>query len=117
MVDSPHNNLATAEQQRPYTDRSAAWLAALVRGAGPELTAEQSRPGAPPADNVRGRSTPRSAGMIRSRPATAGQARSGGMTCRAGFGEAAEGAGLRKLMFQSAASRAIRDDRTTTSAV
>jgi cephalosporin-C deacetylase len=32
MVDSPHNNLATAAQQRPYTDRSAAWLAALVRG-------------------------------------------------------------------------------------
>jgi cephalosporin-C deacetylase-like acetyl esterase len=32
MIDSPHNNRATAGQQRPYTDRSAAWLAALVRG-------------------------------------------------------------------------------------
>ncbi|MGV3618879.1 MAG: acetylxylan esterase [Fimbriimonas sp.] len=32
MVDSPHNNFATAEQQRPYTARSAAWLNALVRG-------------------------------------------------------------------------------------
>ena len=32
MVDSPHNNHATAAQQRPYTERSAAWLAALVRG-------------------------------------------------------------------------------------
>ena len=35
MIDSPHNNQATAEQQRPYTERSAAWLAALVRGAEP----------------------------------------------------------------------------------
>ena len=25
MVDSPHNNLATPEQLRPYTARSAAW--------------------------------------------------------------------------------------------
>jgi cephalosporin-C deacetylase-like acetyl esterase len=32
MFDSPHNNLATPEQQRPYTQRSAEWLAALVRG-------------------------------------------------------------------------------------
>lgn len=32
MVDSPHNNLATPEQQRPYTDRSADWMNALVRG-------------------------------------------------------------------------------------
>src|SRR5215467_3955682 len=32
MVDSPHNNLATAAQQRPYTSRSAEWLDALVRG-------------------------------------------------------------------------------------
>jgi cephalosporin-C deacetylase len=32
MVDSPHNHLATPEQQRPYTERSAAWLAAILRG-------------------------------------------------------------------------------------
>lgn len=32
MYDSPHNNLATPEQQRPYTTRSAAWLNTLVRG-------------------------------------------------------------------------------------
>jgi len=32
MVDAPHNNLATAEQQRPYTDRASEWFRALVRG-------------------------------------------------------------------------------------
>lgn len=32
MFDSPHNNLATPEQQRPFTKRSAEWLDALVRG-------------------------------------------------------------------------------------
>ncbi len=32
MIDSPHNHQATPEQQRPYTDRSAEWLAALVKG-------------------------------------------------------------------------------------
>jgi cephalosporin-C deacetylase-like acetyl esterase len=32
MVDSPHNNYATAEQQRPYTARASEWLNALVRG-------------------------------------------------------------------------------------
>ena len=37
MIDSPHNHLATPEQQRPYTERSAAWLSALVRGVAPEL--------------------------------------------------------------------------------
>ena len=26
MIDSPHNNMATAAQQRPYTNRSANWL-------------------------------------------------------------------------------------------
>ncbi|HEY6332992.1 MAG TPA: acetylxylan esterase [Blastocatellia bacterium] len=30
MVDSPHNHLATPEQQRPYTSRSAEWLDMLV---------------------------------------------------------------------------------------
>lgn len=32
MFDSPHNNSATPEEQRPYTDRSAEWLAKLARG-------------------------------------------------------------------------------------
>jgi cephalosporin-C deacetylase len=32
MIDSPHNHLATAEQQRPYTSRSAQWLRTLVQG-------------------------------------------------------------------------------------
>lgn len=32
MFDSPHNNLATPEQQRPYTVRSAEWLSTLVQG-------------------------------------------------------------------------------------
>jgi cephalosporin-C deacetylase-like acetyl esterase/lysophospholipase L1-like esterase len=32
MVDSPHNHLATAEQQAPYTTRSAEWLRTLVAG-------------------------------------------------------------------------------------
>jgi cephalosporin-C deacetylase-like acetyl esterase len=32
MIDSPHNNLATDAQQRPYTKRSAEWLDILVKG-------------------------------------------------------------------------------------
>ena len=32
MVDSPHNNTATPAQQRPYTQRAAEWLDALVHG-------------------------------------------------------------------------------------
>jgi cephalosporin-C deacetylase-like acetyl esterase len=32
MLDSPHNNLATPAQQRPYTTRSAEWLDILVKG-------------------------------------------------------------------------------------
>src|SRR4029077_3030985 len=32
MIASPHNNLATPAQQRPYTRRSAEWLATLVKG-------------------------------------------------------------------------------------
>ncbi len=32
MINSPHNHLATPEQQRPFTERSAEWLAALVKG-------------------------------------------------------------------------------------
>ncbi len=44
MIDSPHNNYATPEQQRPYTERSAAWLAALVRGGQPEIPAPTGSP-------------------------------------------------------------------------
>ena len=32
MIDSPHNNLATAVQQRPYVSRSAEWLEKIVKG-------------------------------------------------------------------------------------
>lgn len=32
MIESPHNHLATPEQMRPYTVRSAAWLKALLHG-------------------------------------------------------------------------------------
>ena len=35
MIDSPHNNLATTEQQRPYTYRAAEWLGLLVQGYNP----------------------------------------------------------------------------------
>lgn len=35
MVDSPHNHLATAEQQRPYAERAEEWLQALVEGRNP----------------------------------------------------------------------------------
>jgi len=35
MVDSPHNNLATPAQQRPYAERSQAWLTALLHGEAP----------------------------------------------------------------------------------
>jgi cephalosporin-C deacetylase len=32
MIESPHNNLATPEQQHPYTSRSTQWLNTLVHG-------------------------------------------------------------------------------------
>ncbi len=32
MIDSPHNNLATAAQQRPYVSRSADWREKIVKG-------------------------------------------------------------------------------------
>ena len=32
MVDSPHNNLSTEEQQRPFKTRESAWLDALSKG-------------------------------------------------------------------------------------
>ena len=38
MVDSPHNHMATPEEQAPWTRRSAEWLAALVKGGDPTAT-------------------------------------------------------------------------------
>ncbi len=35
MINSPHNHQATPEQSRPWTERSAAWLDALVAGRPP----------------------------------------------------------------------------------
>jgi cephalosporin-C deacetylase len=35
MIESPHNHLATPEQSMPWTQRSAAWLNALVAGRSP----------------------------------------------------------------------------------
>ncbi len=39
MVDSPHNNYATPEQQRPFTERSEQWLQALRTGGSPPIGA------------------------------------------------------------------------------
>jgi cephalosporin-C deacetylase len=44
MPDSPHNHLATPEQSKPWTDRSAAWLNALVKGRPPIEPADQPLP-------------------------------------------------------------------------
>jgi cephalosporin-C deacetylase len=41
MPDSPHNHLATPEQSLPWTQRSAAWLGALVKGQSPFEPADQ----------------------------------------------------------------------------
>jgi cephalosporin-C deacetylase-like acetyl esterase/lysophospholipase L1-like esterase len=41
MIDSPHNNLATPAQQRPFNERSAQWLDALVHGNDPMAPAQQ----------------------------------------------------------------------------
>ena len=46
MIDSPHNHLATPEQQRPYTSRSAKWLSTLVHGGEIKPSQEPGRPGA-----------------------------------------------------------------------
>jgi cephalosporin-C deacetylase-like acetyl esterase len=43
MVDSPHNHLATPEQMAPYTERSSAWLAALLRGDNPPVANPDQR--------------------------------------------------------------------------
>jgi cephalosporin-C deacetylase-like acetyl esterase len=39
LIESPHNNLATARQQEPYTKRAAEWLEILRRGGDPTATA------------------------------------------------------------------------------
>jgi len=43
MFDSPHNNLATPEQQRPYTARAAEWLDILAKGGKLELKKKAPR--------------------------------------------------------------------------
>jgi cephalosporin-C deacetylase len=44
MIESPHNHLATPEQSLPWTQRSAAWLAALVNGRAPIERADVATP-------------------------------------------------------------------------
>ena len=44
MIESPHNHLATPEQSRPWTDASARWLNALVKGASPFERADVATP-------------------------------------------------------------------------
>lgn len=52
MPESPHNHLATPAQQRPYTQRSAEWMKALVAG---EPVTPKSTGGQPtPAPAVKG---------------------------------------------------------------
>ncbi len=45
MVDSPHNHLATPEQQRPYTSRSAQWLRTIVQGGKIKFGQKRTRSG------------------------------------------------------------------------
>jgi lysophospholipase L1-like esterase len=44
MIDSPHNHLATPEQAMPWTQRSAAWLSALVASRSPIEPADLAAP-------------------------------------------------------------------------
>ena len=44
MIDSPHNHLATPEQSMPWTQRSAAWMGALVAGRPPIERADVPTP-------------------------------------------------------------------------
>jgi lysophospholipase L1-like esterase/dienelactone hydrolase len=44
MAESPHNHLATPEQSKPWTERSAAWLNALVNGRPPLERADVPTP-------------------------------------------------------------------------
>jgi cephalosporin-C deacetylase len=39
MIESPHNHLATAAQQRPYVKRSTEWLDTIVHGGTPTVAA------------------------------------------------------------------------------
>ncbi|HXY68183.1 MAG TPA: acetylxylan esterase [Gemmatimonadales bacterium] len=39
MPDSPHNHMATPEEQAPYTSRAAEWLGVLVKGGDPTAPA------------------------------------------------------------------------------
>ncbi len=52
MPESPHNYLATAEQQAPYTKRSAAWLSALLAGRPPIERADVATPRTDPNSRV-----------------------------------------------------------------
>ena len=45
MVDAHHNNLATPEQQLPYTRRATEWLNAFLRGGDPTAAAPRARTG------------------------------------------------------------------------
>jgi cephalosporin-C deacetylase len=49
MIDSPHNHLATAAQQRPFVRRSTEWLDTIVHGGTPTVasTPAGSQPTAP----------------------------------------------------------------------
>ena len=44
MPESPHNHLATPQQSKPWTDRSAGWLSALVNGRPPIEPADRPLP-------------------------------------------------------------------------
>ena len=44
MTDSPHNNYATPEQQRPWNERSAAWIDALAKGEPVEVRRDAGKP-------------------------------------------------------------------------
>jgi cephalosporin-C deacetylase-like acetyl esterase/lysophospholipase L1-like esterase len=50
MINSPHNHLATPEQQRPFTSRSAQWLSTLVQGGEIKLNARSAATGWSEAD-------------------------------------------------------------------
>jgi lysophospholipase L1-like esterase len=45
LIDSPHNHLATPQQQAPYTRRSGEWLAALAHGDAIVPATRTTRPG------------------------------------------------------------------------
>ena len=45
MVDSPHNHVATRQQQLPYTRRSRQWLNSLVKGKPVKPDTSKVRPG------------------------------------------------------------------------